>query len=87
MRLDIVKHRIIYLTISALLLLPGVIAMVYSMINYDTHTPIKVGIDYTGGTTLQYGVKENISNDKLSSIRNNLEAKGIKNAFIDIYKK
>ena len=84
MRLDIVKHRIIYLTISALLLLPGVIAMVYSMINYDTHTPIKVGIDYTGGTTLQYGVKENISNNKLSSIRNNLEAKGIEKPVLQI---
>ena len=33
--------------------------MIYSMITYDTHTPVKVGIDYTGGTTLQYGIKEN----------------------------
>ena len=69
MKLDLVKHKLIYLAISALLLLPGIVAMVYSMINYDTHTPVKVGIDYTGGTTLQYGVKESISNEKLSSVR------------------
>ena len=68
MKLDIVKHKFIYLAISAILLIPGIIAMVYSMITYDTHTPVKVGIDYTGGTTLQYGVKENITNEKLSAI-------------------
>ena len=58
MKLDIVKHKFIYLAFSAILLIPGIIAMVYSMITYNTHTPVKVGIDYTGGTTLQYGVKE-----------------------------
>ena len=84
MKLDIVKHKIIYLTISALLLLPGIVAMVYSMINYDTHTPVKVGIDYTGGTTLQYGVKENISNEKLSSVRTNLENNGIEKPVLQI---
>ncbi len=84
MKLDIVKHKFIYLTISALLLLPGIAAMVYSMVNYDTHTPVKVGIDYTGGTTLQYGVKEDISNDKLSSVRSNLEANGIDKTVLQI---
>ena len=77
MRLDIVKHKFIYLAISAILLIPGVIAMVYSMITYDTHTPVKVGIDYTGGTTLQYGVQEAISNDKLSEVRSSLEKNGV----------
>ena len=84
MKLDIVKHKLIYLAISALLLLPGIVAMVYSMINYDTHTPVKVGIDYTGGTTLQYGVKESISNEKLSSVRTNLEASGIEKPVLQI---
>ena len=84
MKLDIVKHKIIYLTISALLLLPGIAAMVYSMITYDTHTPVKVGIDYTGGTTLQYGVKGNISNEKLSSVRTNLESNGIEKPVLQI---
>ena len=84
MKLDIVKHKIIYLTISALLLLPGIAAMVYSMINYDTHTPVKVGIDYTGGTTLQYGVKENITNDKLSAVRSALEKNDIEKPVLQI---
>ena len=77
MKLDIVKHKFIYLAISAILLIPGIIAMIYSMVTYDTHTPVKVGIDYTGGTTLQYGVKEDISNNKLAQVRNALEEGGI----------
>ena len=84
MKLDIVKHKFIYLAISAILLIPGVIAMVYSMITYDTHTPVKVGIDYTGGTTLQYGVKEAITNDKLSDVRNALEKNGIEKSVLQI---
>ena len=58
--------------------------MVYSMITYDTHTPVKVGIDYTGGTTLQYGVKESISNEKLSEVRTSLEKVGIEKTVLQI---
>jgi preprotein translocase subunit SecF len=84
MKLDIVKHKFIYLAISAILLIPGIIAMVYSMITYDTHTPVKVGIDYTGGTTLQYGVKEDISNNKLSQVREALEKVDIEKPVLQI---
>ena len=84
MKLDIVKHKFIYLAISAILLIPGIIAMLYSMISYDTHTPVKVGIDYTGGTTLQYGVKESITNNDLSLVRNLLEESGIEKPILQI---
>lgn len=84
MKLDIVKHKFIYLAISAILLIPGVIAMIYSMVTYDTHTPVKVGIDYTGGTTLQYGIKENITNDKLADVRTTLENGGIETPSLQI---
>lgn len=83
-KLDIVKNRFIFLALSACLLLPGIVAMIYSTITYPTHTPLKVGIDYTGGTTLQYGIKENISNEKLSEVRNNLEQGGIDNPYLQI---
>ncbi len=84
LKLDIVKNRFIFLALSACLLLPGIVAMIYSTITYPTHTPLKVGIDYTGGTTLQYGIKENISNEKLSEVRNNLEQGGIDNPYLQI---
>ena len=84
MKLNIVKYRFLFLAISAILLLPGIVAMIYSTITYPTHTPMKVGIDYTGGTTLQYGVKESISNDKLSNVRKTLEDGGIENPYLQI---
>lgn len=84
MKLDIVKNKFIFLAISAILLIPGIAAMIYSMVTYDTHTPVKVGIDYTGGTTLQYGVKEDITNTKLSEVRESLEKGGIENPSLQI---
>ena len=84
LKLDIVKYRWLCLCISAILLLPGICSMVYSMITYDTHTPIRVGIDYTGGTTLQYSVQEAITNDRLSSVRKGLESNGIENPSLQI---
>lgn len=84
MKLDIVKNRFIFLAMSAVLLLPGIAAMIYSTITYPTHTPLKVGIDYTGGTTLQYGVKEDISSEKLGKVRTSLEYGGIDNPYLQI---
>lgn len=82
--IDIVKHRFIWLCVSALLLLPGTAALIYSAIHNENHIPLKVGIDYTGGTILQYGVKENISNSSLSKTRVDLQSIGIDNPYIQI---
>ena len=83
-KLDIVKYRFLFLALSAVLLLPGIAAMIYSTITYPTHTPMKVGIDYTGGTTLQYGVNETISNNKLADVRTKLEQGGVQNPYLQI---
>ncbi|MBR6723095.1 protein translocase subunit SecF [bacterium] len=80
----VVKYRIIWLILSACLLLPGIAAMIYSMITYPTHAPVKVGIDYTGGTILQYGVPETVSNEDVAKTRENLDKIGIKNPYIQI---
>ena len=83
-KLDVVKYRWVCLGISALLLLPGICSMIYSMITYDTHTPVRVGIDYTGGTTLHYGIKDEIANEKLAKVREALVKKGIDNPSLQI---
>ena len=83
-KLNIVKYKFLYLCISAILLLPGIVAMIYSSITYPTHAPIRVGIDYTGGTTLQYSVKESITNDRLSAVREGLVKNGIENPSLQI---
>ncbi len=84
MKLNIVKIRFWCLAFSALLLIPGIIGMLYSTITTSTHTPLKVGIDYTGGTTLQYGVKREITNNKIADIRTNLENAGVESPVIQI---
>ncbi len=82
--IDIVKYRIVWLCISAILLLPGVIALVYSTIHNENHIPLKVGIDYTGGTILQYGVNKNVTNADMSKTRTDLQNIGIENPSIQI---
>lgn len=84
MKIDIVKYRVLCLWISALLLIPCVGAMIYSSIVTKNHTPVKVSIDYTGGTILQYGVKESVTPDQLATLREKLDNDGIKNAEIQI---
>jgi preprotein translocase subunit SecF len=83
-KVHVVKYRILWMILSACLLLPGITAMVYSMITYPTHSPVKVGIDYTGGTILQYGVPESINNDAVAQTRQDLDKIGIQNPYIQI---
>lgn len=80
----VVKYRILWMVLSACLLLPGIAAMIYSMVTYPTHAPVKVGIDYTGGTILQYGVPETIDNEAVSKTREDLDKIGVQNPYIQI---
>ena len=80
--IQVVKYRVLWMILSAILLLPGVVAMVYSTVT--TGTPLKVGIDYTGGTILQYGIKQKISNEDLTTTRQNLVQIGLENPYLQI---
>lgn len=80
----IVKYRWWWMALTTLLLVPGIIAMIYSSIIYPSHAPLKVGIDYTGGTILQYGIERKVSNADLTTTRTNLEKEGIENPYIQI---
>lgn len=80
----IVKYRILWMCLSAILLIPGIVAMIYSSVTYPNHAPLKVGIDYTGGTILQYGLSQKIDNNDLTQTRENLEKIGLENPYIQI---
>ena len=83
MKLNIVKYRILCLCISAAMLIPCLGAMIYSTV--VSHSPLKVGIDYTGGTILQYGVRENnITPEKIGELRTKLAEDGINNPEIQV---
>ena len=78
--LDIDKYRWVWLGLSALFLIPGIIAMIYSTIIYKT--PLQLGIDYTGGTMLQYTFDKEITKTDEGKIRTILNKIGIDNAII-----
>lgn len=80
--INIVKYKFLWLCVTAILLLPGTLGLIYGAIH--NHSPLKVGIDYTGGTILQYGIQDDMSNDSLSALRGDLEKAGIENPSIQI---
>lgn len=82
--IDIVKYRWVWLCLSALLIVPGIVAMVYSSMTYENHMPLKVGIDFTGGTITQYTTAQKVETSQIGEIRTNLEKVGITNPQIQI---
>ncbi len=80
----IVKYRWWWMALTTILLIPGIVAMIYSSMTYPNHAPLKVGIDYTGGTILQYGIESKVTNDDLAKTRDNLEKNGIENPYLQI---
>lgn len=82
--IDIVKYRFWWFALSALLVLPGICAMIYSSITYEDHAPLKVGIDYTGGTILQYAVNKSVTGHEMTVIGEKLETAGIEKPFLQI---
>ena len=80
----VVKYRVLWMCISAMLLLPGICAMIYSMINYPTHSPVKVGIDYTGGTILQYGTVDKVESSQIAKTREELTSAGITGTYLQV---
>ena len=82
--IDIVKYRWVWLCLSAILIIPGIAAMIYSSMTYENHMPLKVGIDFTGGTITQYTTAQKVETSQIGEIRVNLEKAGITNPQIQI---
>lgn len=51
-RIDLVKYRSLWFGISAVILIPGIIGIIACCVRF--HAPLKPGIDFTGGSILQY---------------------------------
>ncbi|MBZ0189512.1 MAG: protein translocase subunit SecF [Candidatus Obscuribacterales bacterium] len=71
-KVDIVKYRWFWFGISALLTLPGLVGIIMCL--YYFHAPLKPGIDFTGGSILQYQFQKPVD---LDSVRNVLEQTGL----------
>ena len=81
-KIDIIKFRYFWLGFTALLLTPCIIAMLFLSLTQPNHAPFKMGIDFTGGTILQYDIQDKISTNDLTKIRESLAKIGLKNAVI-----
>ncbi len=84
--IDVIKYRWLWLGISFIFLLPGIIAMLWSVKTYPTHAPLLVGIDFTGGTIIQYAVQQEVSTSDIGKIRLDLSKNGIDNPVIQVLK-
>ncbi|MEW5818820.1 MAG: protein translocase subunit SecF [Cyanobacteriota bacterium] len=80
--IDIIKYRYLWLGISALIIIPCLGFMIYSMITIGS--PVRLGIDFTGGTFLQYGFEKQMNVSDIAEIREVLSKAGQENAVIQI---
>lgn len=65
---DIVKYRNVWFGISLLITIPGLIAIIASCIMFGA--PLKPGIDFTGGTIMQYEFKRDVPLEEIRSALN-----------------
>jgi preprotein translocase subunit SecF len=84
--IDIAKYRWVWFGLSLLLVLPGIAAMIYLTATSPEHLPVKVGIDFTGGTITQYAVDKDVSNAEVEVLRDKLIKSGIENPVIQVLK-
>ncbi len=83
-KVHVVKFRWLWMALSAILLLPGIIMMIYASVTSPSHLPLKVGIDYTGGTVIQYSTDKKVENSAISTLRTKLETQGIENPALQV---
>lgn len=81
-KLDIVKNRNIFLSLAVLVVGTCLAAVIYLMSIQPNHAPLKLGIDFTGGTILQYSVDQKVGTEDITKIRTQLGNIGIKNPVI-----
>lgn len=65
-RIDLVKYRWIWFGISLAILIPGLIGIMACLAQF--HAPLKPGIDFTGGSILQYQFDHAISLDTVRQV-------------------
>ncbi|NLF83651.1 MAG: protein translocase subunit SecF [Candidatus Gastranaerophilales bacterium] len=82
--LDVIKYKWVYTALSLCLIIPSLFFMVYLMVTTPYHAPMKLGIDFTGGTMLQYGFKQELKNEDIAQIREFLNNIGIEHAVIQL---
>jgi preprotein translocase subunit SecF len=81
-RIDLVKYRWIWIGISMAILIPGAIGILICLGQF--HAPLKPGIDFTGGSILQYQFEQPVTVDRVRGIldQNGFPGSQVQQAFI-----
>ncbi len=82
--IDVIKHRWFYLGFSLLILLPGLFFIIQSVIMSPNHSPVRLGIDFTGGSMLEYGFEQGLNQEDLPVIRQVFDEKGYTGSIVQI---
>ncbi len=90
MKLDVIKNARLYLSLSAITIVAGFIAMVISF--QQLGSPLRLGIDFTGGTNITLGLKCDKSSGvtvcgkpiDVATVRQAVTSKGYDNSVIQL---
>ncbi|MEA5488679.1 MULTISPECIES: protein translocase subunit SecF [Pseudanabaena] len=85
MRLDVIKNARLYVSISSVVILAGLVAMVISF--QQLGSPLRLGIDFTGGSSITLGLACDSTNNcgkkiDVGVVRQAIESKGFANSVI-----
>jgi preprotein translocase subunit SecF len=86
MKLDVIKHGRRYITISTVVILAGIVAMLLSL--QQLGSPLRLGIDFTGGSSVTLGLACNEGNCgkaiDVGVVRQLVESKGFTNSVVQL---
>jgi len=82
--LDVYKYRWLFLGVSLLFLIPGVYFIGANMANPEIKAPLRLGIDFKGGTLIELGFSRKVQQSDIPQIRDEFDKKGYTGSIIQI---
>lgn len=82
--LNVYKYRWVFIILSILFLIPGLYFIGANMADPEIRAPLRLGIDFKGGTLLEYGFSKEVSQPDVNDIRDVFEQHGYTGSIIQI---
>ncbi|MEM0950921.1 MAG: protein translocase subunit SecF [Cyanobacteria bacterium P01_H01_bin.74] len=82
--IDIHQLRWVFIVFSVVFLLPGVFYLIANTVNPSIGSPLRLGIDFKGGTLLQYGFSTPVKHEQLNQVKTVFEEAGQAETIIQI---
>lgn len=82
--LNLYKYRWLFIGISLLFLVPGIYFIVANIMDPQIQAPLKLGIDFRGGTLLEYGFSKRVSQPDVENIKHVFDEHGYAGSVVQI---